>query len=109
MQNEANRLSIGKAAKYLGVSIDSLRRWDKNGVAVSHKSPGGHRYFIKSELDAIGSKKQRRTKQLITKPPQIVNTDQHKKNPVHPTLIGFFIGFLILDLILGILYIVFTH
>jgi len=49
MLNE--QLSIGSAASYLGVSIDTLRRWDKNGKLHAKKSAGGHRYYSKLSLD----------------------------------------------------------
>lgn len=45
--------NIGKSSKYLGVSIDTLRRWEAKGKIVSHRSPGGHRYFLKEELDKV--------------------------------------------------------
>jgi len=45
------QISIGKAAKYLGVSIDTLRRWDKSGNLTAKKSSGGHRYYLKLDLD----------------------------------------------------------
>jgi excisionase family DNA binding protein len=54
------RYSIGKAAKYLGVSIDTLRRWEKKGKIMALRSPGGHRYFIRRDLDNLfGSKYER--------------------------------------------------
>jgi excisionase family DNA binding protein len=47
-------VSIGKAAKILGVSIGTLRRWDEEGRLVSIKTEGGHRRYdiskIKPEL-----------------------------------------------------------
>lgn len=45
------KLSISEAAKYLGVSIDTLRRWDKRGKLSAQKSPGGHRYYSKLDLE----------------------------------------------------------
>lgn len=51
------RLSIGKAAEYLGVSIDTLRRWEKRGRVAALRSPGGHRYFRKEDLDNLFGKK----------------------------------------------------
>ncbi|PIP57494.1 hypothetical protein COX03_02785 [Candidatus Woesebacteria bacterium CG22_combo_CG10-13_8_21_14_all_39_10] len=45
-------LPIGKTAKLLGVSIDTLRRWDKSGKFSSVRiSAGGNRYYRKSEID----------------------------------------------------------
>lgn len=41
-----NRLiSINEASKQLGVSISTLRRWDKSGVLVAEKTPNGHRRY----------------------------------------------------------------
>lgn len=38
-------LRIGKAAKYLGLSIDTLRRYDEKGILPSIKLPSGHRRY----------------------------------------------------------------
>ncbi len=45
------KLSVGKAVKYLDVSIDTLRRWDKNGKLLARRSSGGHRYYFLADLD----------------------------------------------------------
>lgn len=45
-------LSIGKAAELLGVSIDTLRRWDIAGRLMSIRSgPRGHRFYRQSDID----------------------------------------------------------
>ena len=44
-------LNMGKAAEYLGVSIDTLRRWDKTGKLPANRTSGGHRYYSKLQLD----------------------------------------------------------
>lgn len=45
-------LSIGRAAKLLGVSIDTLRRWDAAGRLTSIRSgPRGHRFYRQSDID----------------------------------------------------------
>lgn len=44
-------LNIAQAAKYLNVSIDTLRLWDKNGKLKPLKTPGGHRRYDKSILN----------------------------------------------------------
>jgi excisionase family DNA binding protein len=46
-----NKLNIGDAAKYLNLSIDTLRRWDKNDKLPAKRSEGGHRYYHKLDLD----------------------------------------------------------
>ena len=53
-------LSIGEASNYLGISIDTLRRWEKRDKVKVLRSPGGHRYFKKEDLDNLfGSKYER--------------------------------------------------
>jgi len=64
--NEKNLLSISEASSYLGVSIDTIRRWDKKGKLPSFRSPGGHRYFKKTDLDHVFGKKYERAEE--TKP-----------------------------------------
>lgn len=45
-------LSIGEAATLLGVSIDTLRRWDKaNRLQSVRSGPRGHRYFRRLDID----------------------------------------------------------
>jgi excisionase family DNA binding protein len=46
-----NELTISEAAKYLKVSIDTLRRWDRKGKLLAQKSAGGHRYYSKLDLE----------------------------------------------------------
>lgn len=43
-------LSIGEAADYIGVSVDTLRRWSKKDRVTTYRSPGGHRYYKKKDL-----------------------------------------------------------
>lgn len=48
-----NHLSIGETAKLLGVSIDTLRRWDKSGRLKSvRKSTIGHRYYRQQDIES---------------------------------------------------------
>lgn len=44
------KISISKAAKELGVSIDTLRRWDREKILVPEKTPNGHRRY---DMDKI--------------------------------------------------------
>ena len=46
--------SVGRAAVLLGVSITTLRRWDKSGsLKPSFITPGGHRRYAIADLEAI--------------------------------------------------------
>ena len=49
-------IKIGEAAKFLGISIQTLRRWEEVGYLLpSKKSQGGTRYYNSDEL--VGKKK----------------------------------------------------
>ena len=52
--NECKKLlSIGKTAEVLGVHIDTLREWDKEGKLVPVKTPGNHRRYKMSDIEAF--------------------------------------------------------
>ena len=68
-QTPTDRYSIGKSSEYLGVSIDTLRRWEKKGVVTAYRSPGGHRYFLKQDLDMLFGQKY--TRALASKPREV--------------------------------------
>jgi len=65
MDEKKDLLSIGQASEYLGVSIDTLRRWEKKGKVDSLRSPGGHRYYEKKQLDNLFGKKYERVEPTI--------------------------------------------
>jgi len=44
-------IPIGEAAKMLGVSVDTLRRWDESGAFPATKSPGAHRYYSRIQIE----------------------------------------------------------
>lgn len=49
-------LTISQAAEYLGVSLQTLRRWDENGKLVAIKKDGGtHRYYRERDLEIFSS------------------------------------------------------
>lgn len=48
---EDRLISISKAADILGISIDTLRRWDAAGrLKATRSGPRGHRYYLESDL-----------------------------------------------------------
>ncbi len=51
MKKEKNKISIGEAADFLGVSIQTLRRWDASGKLKAWRSVGGHRYYFRKDLE----------------------------------------------------------
>ncbi len=53
---EEKLLTIAQAAEILGVSLDTLRRWDKSGKLVAIKKDGGtHRYYREKDLEVFSS------------------------------------------------------
>ena len=53
-------LSIGAAAKLLGVSINTLRRWDKLGFMKAHRrSIGSNRMYKLSDINQVLKKMER--------------------------------------------------
>ena len=69
MQNKDSKMiQIGPAAKHLGVSRDTLRRWEKKGKLKAMRSPTNRRYYTKELLDAaMAGKKVEKTKTEVQK------------------------------------------
>jgi excisionase family DNA binding protein len=44
-------LTISEAARHLGVSLSTVRRWSDAGALPSYRTPGGQRRFSRDELD----------------------------------------------------------
>ena len=40
-----------QAARYLGVSLATVRRWSNNGHLRGYRTPGGQRRFSRAQLD----------------------------------------------------------
>lgn len=46
-------LSIGTAARIVGVSVQTLRLYERNGLVLPRKSPGGQRLYSSADIDRI--------------------------------------------------------
>ena len=47
-------LTVGEAASYLGVSKDTLRRWDRSGKLTARRHPlTEFRLYLKRDLDTV--------------------------------------------------------
>ncbi|KPJ70945.1 hypothetical protein AMJ51_00510 [Microgenomates bacterium DG_75] len=66
MIDKGKWIPIGDAAKYLGVSRDTLRRWEKAGRIKAHRSPTNRRYYTKEQLDQVIGKPPKKKK--VVKP-----------------------------------------
>src|SRR2546430_9283525 len=49
--NEPDWLTLGQAAKYLGVAQSTIRKWSDVGRVPAFYTPGGHRRYRRSDLD----------------------------------------------------------
>src|SRR5258706_9677159 len=49
----AKLVPISEAAEILGVSIDTIRRWDKEGTLHSERPNGKDRYFSVEDLEKV--------------------------------------------------------
>lgn len=84
-------MTIGQAAKYLGVSKDTLRRWEKRlEGAKAVRSPTNRRYYTQKQLDRLMEEKTQ-TRSFTVSP------FGPKKHPL-PYLLG------IVGLLLGIVF-----
>ena len=53
---EEKLLTIAEAAEILGVSMDTLRRWDKSGKLIAVRKEGGvHRFYREKDLEIFSS------------------------------------------------------
>ena len=87
-------LSIGEASQYLGLSRDTLRRWEKKGKITAFRSPTNRRYYTKEQLD-----------KLIKGPSEIKKSDkQEKRKTKFSKLIIFgIVGFIAAAIIISVL------
>ena len=47
-------LSVGQAAKYLGITVHTLQDWDRKNKFKAHRNPvNNRRFYYKSELDGL--------------------------------------------------------
>ena len=46
-------MTLGQAAKYLGVAQSTIRKWSDDGKLPAFYTPGGHRRYRRGDLDAF--------------------------------------------------------
>ncbi len=51
--SEPDWLTLGQAAKFLGVAQSTIRKWSDQGRVPAFYTPGGHRRYRRSDLDAF--------------------------------------------------------
>ena len=53
--DEPDWLTLGQAAKYLGVAQSTIRKWSDIGRVPAFYTPGGHRRYRRGDLDRSSS------------------------------------------------------
>jgi excisionase family DNA binding protein len=69
-------LSPRQAAETLGTSVDSLRRWEKEGILNSERTPGGQRRFREEDISALLDNPPRRGALPHPRPPLPQHEDE---------------------------------
>ena len=54
-KSAADLLPIGEAARLLGVSVGTVRRWEREGKISAQRTPGGQRRFDRAEIERARS------------------------------------------------------
>lgn len=74
-------LALGAASRLLGVAPDTLRRWADSGRVESFTTPGGHRRFLRSSLQALinAPRRQRYGVERLTDSAGTISGDVHRR------------------------------
>lgn len=74
-------LSLGAASRLVGVGPDTLRRWADSGKVESYTTPGGHRRFLRSSLEALinAPRRQRYGVDRLTGSAGSISGDVHRR------------------------------
>ena len=70
-ENTAHWLTLSRAARFLGVHPTTLRRWADRGEIPYLRTPGGHRRFLREDLEAFLARRKRSTELPV--PEQVVH------------------------------------
>jgi excisionase family DNA binding protein len=52
-KDESEWLTLGQAARFLGVAQSTIRKWSDNGRVPAFYTPGGHRRYRRTDLEAF--------------------------------------------------------
>ena len=53
MRDESEWLTLGQAARFLGVAQSTIRKWSDQGRVPAFYTPGGHRRYRRSDLETF--------------------------------------------------------
>jgi excisionase family DNA binding protein len=50
-------LTTSEAAQIIGMSAESIRRYSDQGLLRSHRTPGGQRRFVRTDVEALAAER----------------------------------------------------
>lgn len=50
---QSDYVSVGEAAAALGVHIDTIKRWTREGKIEARRTAGGHRRYRRADVEAL--------------------------------------------------------
>lgn len=53
--SEADLVPIGEVARIFGVTVATVRRWEREGKISAERTPGGQRRFNRAEIERARS------------------------------------------------------
>lgn len=53
--SEADLVPIGEVARIFGVTVATVRRWEREGKISAERTPGGQRRFDRAEIERARS------------------------------------------------------
>ena len=80
-----NWLHITDAARFIGVSQDTLRRWERKGKLIPRRTVGGHRRYSRKQLERILNQPMRQAIKKETNITKDIPT-QHYASPTTPVV-----------------------
>ena len=69
-ENKARWMSLGAVSRMLGITGTTLRQWADQGRLPVHRTPGGHRRFMREDVEAL-----MHDDSISTFPSQLNNSD----------------------------------
>lgn len=84
--------SIGQFAKEIGITVQTLRNWDKSGkLKPSYTSPSGHRYYSEDQLAYPANRSNARRDENVEVLLQILTVFKTNLDNYYMEIIGNFI------------------
>ena len=83
---EPDWLTLGQAAKYLGVAQSTIRKWSDQGRVPAFYTPGGHRRYRRTDLDKFLESSGPGTRDQAGPMVLVVDDDDHMREYMRASL-----------------------